>query len=118
MQRRLCTPEDMWCEQAGNEQDRRYKNINPELVTKLGECGVACKGELAENLRDRGYCGLQGAIMEALAWQQAGQGMSTGDSFERALKITKKIIVNGADPAVYITHPPGNLSPKRTQSEA
>jgi hypothetical protein len=105
MKRVKCTPEQRWCDQPGNVLPERVVSaITPELIKKLGACGVGCKGELAADMRSRGKCGVPGAILEALAWEYPRT------AYMEAVDITVDIIHMGI-PEQYITRPPGNLSP-------
>jgi hypothetical protein len=100
-----CTPEQRWCLQAGNvAPEAVIECITPELITKLGACGVGCRGEIAADMRSRGRCGIPGAILEALAWQDPAM------PYEAAVDVTVAIVEDG-EPGRYITKAPGNLSP-------
>lgn len=110
-----CDQESPVCRRISPAEDDRYTaSITPELIAKLGACGVGCKGELAALLRSKGHCGIPGAIMEAMAWQLPGEG-DTG--LLTAMRIADRILLEGVEPHTLITDPPAYLSPHDTGSQ-
>jgi hypothetical protein len=108
-----CTPENPWClreETPPNSRDVFRQHITPELITRIGACGVGCRGIIALEFRRNNMCGMPGAILDDQAWEGASRERMI--PYGEALATAHAIIVDGADPAEYIQNPPGNLSPK------
>jgi hypothetical protein len=107
----ICTSENPWCKQLDGPQADPESPITSELIAQLGACGVGCKGDIAEYLRNTGKCGLPGAIMSALVWQDVHEGQPSG--FDVVKGRVKQILRGQVEPAAVITNPPLKLDPAR-----